>query len=302
MGLFSFLRKNKQEESASGQAGYQSRPGDDAAASRTRAKRKAARESDDTEIPEKKRARRRLIGAIVLVMIVVVVLPMIFDPEPNPEIDNIVIQIPSKDQPSVAPVPVTAVEPDSQDNAAAEDLEEVISPATVEPARPAPVVAEKPVAQVAPAAVPAPKPTPAPTPASKPAPAATAPVARPAPTPAAPAAATPSRQDDAARALAILEGRAANNKSAAKPAAAATPAATGGKFVIQVAALASQDKVAELRKKLSDAGIQSFTQKIATKDGERTRIRVGPYTGKEEAEKMRVRINKLGLSATLVPA
>ena len=299
MGLFSFLRKNKQEESASGQAGYQSRPGDDAAASRTRAKRKAARETDDTEIPEKKRARRRLIGAIVLVMIVVVVLPMVFDPEPNPEIDNIVIQIPSRDQPSVAPVPVTAIDSESQDNAAAEDLEEVIAPSAVEPARPAAVVAEKPAAQAAPA--PAPKPAPEPTRT----PAVTAPVARPAPTPApaAPAAATPSRQDDAARALAILEGRAANNKPAAKPAAAATPAAaTGGKFVIQVAALASQDKVAELRKKLSDAGIQSFTQKIATKDGERTRIRVGPFNGKEDAEKMRVRINKLGLSASLVPA
>lgn len=298
MGLFSFLRKNKQEESASGQAGYQSRPGDDAAASRTRAKRKAARETDDTEIPEKKRARRRLIGAIVLVMIVVVVLPMVFDPEPNPEIDNIVIQIPSRDQPSVAPVPVTAVEPDSQDTSATEDLEEVIAPSAVEPARPASVVAEKPATAVAPAVVAAPKPAPAVTPTPKPAPVVTAPVARPAPTPApaAPAAVPPSRQDDAARALAILEGR------AAKPAPAPAPAATGGKFVVQVAALASQDKVAELRKKLSDAGIQSFTQKIATKDGERTRIRVGPFNGKDDAEKMRARINKLGLSASLVPA
>lgn len=279
MGLFSLFRKNKQEESASGQTGFQSRSGDDAAASRTRAKRKAARENDDAEIPEKKRARRRLIGAIVLVMIVVIVLPMVFDPEPNPEVDNIVIQIPSREQPSVAPAPSTLTPADSDDVASTEDLEEIIAPPPVAPVRPAPVAAEKPpvvVAEKPPVqAAPVKPPAPAPVHENKPQ-------------------ATP-KQDDAARALAILEGR--GGVADKKPAPAAA-----GSFVVQVAALASQDKVAELRKRLSDAGIKSFTQKIATRDGERTRIRVGPFGGKEEAEKMRTRINKLGLSATVVPA
>lgn len=275
MGLFSFLRKNKQEESASGQGGFSARAGDDAGASRARAKRKTARESDDAEIPEKKRARRRLIGAIVLVLIVVVALPMVFDPEPNPELDQINIQIPSREQavttPSVAPAAPVLAEA-GEDGPAPEDLEEVV---TV-PATPAAPVATAPVAP--PAVV---------TPPVQ-APAAVKPVEPPKP-------AAQPKVDESARALAILEGRSV-------PAAAQKPAATGGKFVIQVAALASQEKVTELRKKLSDAGIKSFTQKVATQAGERTRIRVGPFTGKEEAEKMRARINKLGLSATLVPA
>jgi DedD protein len=277
MGLFSFLRKNKQEESASGQGGFSARAGDDAGASRARAKRKTARESDDTEIPEKKRARRRLIGAIVLVLIVVVALPMVFDPEPNPEIDQIAIQIPSREQPvtttSVAPVAPVLAEA-GEDGPAPEDLEEVVT-APVTPVAPATPAAALPV-------------TPS--------------VAPPVQTPAAPVkpveppkVTAQPKVDESARALAILEGRNV-------PAATQKPAATGGKFVIQVAALASQEKVTELRKKLSDAGIKSFTQKVATQAGERTRIRVGPFTGKDEAEKMRARINKLGLSATLVPA
>jgi DedD protein len=114
--------------------------------------------------------------------------------------------------------------------------------------------------------------------------------AKPKAAPATPAA--PAASDDAARAMAILEGKPAEKK----------PAAAGGKFVIQVAALATQDKVNELRNKLSAAGIHSFTQKIATQAGDRTRIRVGPFASREEAERMGGRIKKLGLNATVVPA
>lgn len=107
--------------------------------------------------------------------------------------------------------------------------------------------------------------------------------------------------DDAARALAILEGKPASAAAAPAP-AEKKPAAAGGKFVIQVAALATQDKVNELRNKLSAAGIHSYTQKIATQAGDRTRIRVGPFASREEAERMGGRIKKLGLNATIVPA
>ncbi len=91
--------------------------------------------------------------------------------------------------------------------------------------------------------------------------------------------------------MAILEG-----KAAAKPAEAA-----GQKFVLQVAALATQDKVDELQEKLRGAGIKSYTQKVPTQAGERTRVRVGPFSSKEEAEKVRAKLGKLGLSGSLVP-
>ena len=73
------------------------------------------------------------------------------------------------------------------------------------------------------------------------------------------------------------------------------------RFVIQVAALATKEKVDELRNRLKNAGIRTYTQKVATASGDRTRIRVGPFASKEEAEKVRARIIKLGLNGVLVP-
>ncbi|HCN89391.1 MAG TPA: hypothetical protein DIT28_09450, partial [Oxalobacteraceae bacterium] len=101
--------------------------------------------------------------------------------------------------------------------------------------------------------------------------------------------------DDAARAKAILEGK--TDAKTSKVAADSKPA----RFVVQVAALATREKINELQGKLKQAGIKSFTQKVATRSGERTRIRVGPFASKEEADKMRVKLVKLGLNGTLVP-
>jgi DedD protein len=101
--------------------------------------------------------------------------------------------------------------------------------------------------------------------------------------------------NDAARALAILEGKAADRP--VKPADAGN-----GKFIVQVAALATQDKVDELQEKLSQAGIHSYTQRTPTAAGERIRVRVGPFGSREEAEKVRAKLSRIGLSGSLVPA
>ncbi len=54
------------------------------------------------------------------------------------------------------------------------------------------------------------------------------------------------------------------------------------KFVLQVAALASQEKVNELQGKLSEAGFKSYTQKVPTASGDRIRVRIGPFASKDE--------------------
>ena len=97
---------------------------------------------------------------------------------------------------------------------------------------------------------------------------------------------------DAERAKALLDGRTdAGRTEPAKPA----------KYVVQVAALATQEKIDELQDKLRAAGITSHTQKVATESGTRTRIRVGPFADKDEAAKMRDKLVKIGLSGTLIP-
>ncbi|RFB73985.1 MULTISPECIES: SPOR domain-containing protein [unclassified Herbaspirillum] len=341
MGLFSFFRKNKQE-SASGQGEFLSRSaGGDPAAQNSRGGRSAGNarksgkagkdESVDPVLPEKKRARRRLIGAVALVLAVVIVLPMILDSEPRPLADDIAIQIPSKDGKDAAKDTVASSAAADKSKAAAEPKEEFVDPATMNADVEKPAIApgasampsgpaNAPLAQVAKPATPT-SPVVVEKPVEKPAakPEVKAEVkadskadVKDSKTAAKPAehkddhkkdvkeAAKPKaadKPDDAARALAILEGKPATADKKPAP----TPAA-GGKFVIQVAALATQEKIDELRGKLNGAGIKSYTQKVATQSGDRTRIRVGPFASRDEADKMRAKINKLGLNATVVPA
>lgn len=133
------------------------------------------------------------------------------------------------------------------------------------------------------------KPTPEPKPATKP---------TPEPRTAKPA--TSPESDDASRAQAILEGK-PEPKTAESKAADSKTEAKPKKYVLQVAALATQEKIDELQGKLRDAGISSHTQKVAVEGGTRTRIRVGPFADKDEALKMRERLARLGLNGTLIP-
>ena len=246
----------------------------------------------------RRRARHRLIGAAVLVLVGVVGFPLLFDTQPRPIPVDIPIEIPDRNKvaPLVVPAPVA-------DAPAAKPA----APATPEPAptaaaqRPAPsrTAAANGLAEgeeLVPSARPAPaKPTPAPAPAAaaaKPAvkhdakqPAAPAPSPAPEPKPAA-------RADDSARARALLEGR-----STEAPAAASAEEA---RFIVQVGAFADAEKAREARTKVERAGLKTYTQVVDTKDGKRTRVRVGPFTNRAEADKAAARIKALDLSASVL--
>lgn len=295
MGLFSLFNKNKQETT---DGGYQSAPDDEDAAIGARARSKRAssaggpagrsgKDAADPVLPEKKRARRRLVGAIALALAVAVGLPMLLDSEPKPLATDIDIRIPSKDKAAPQHVPVPVAAADSLDRremiveppkaaaaapvvAAPRDVAEVkLAPVKPEVKKPEPKVADKPVDKPIDRLVDKP--------AVKPAePKLARPDAR------------PDGKPDAERALAILED---------KPVAAA-PA--NQKYIVQVAALASQDKVNELQGKLKAAGIPHFTQKGSGKSGELIRVRVGPFS-KDEGEAIRAKLSKLGLSGAIVP-
>ncbi|MBC3916365.1 SPOR domain-containing protein [Undibacterium sp. CY18W] len=101
--------------------------------------------------------------------------------------------------------------------------------------------------------------------------------------------------DDAARALAILEGKTPPKPPVSKPAEAVAKSS----FTVQAGAFSTQAKVDELQSRLKAADIKSYTQKIVTTNGEVTRIRVGPFASKEEADKMRAKLGKLGINASI---
>jgi len=107
---------------------------------------------------------------------------------------------------------------------------------------------------------------------------------------------TPGAAPAVAAAAAAATVAAAQGKEA--PAAAKDAAAP--RFVVQVGAYAEEAKVREVRAKLEKAGLKTYTQQADTKEGKRTRVRMGPYTDKAEAEKALAKAKGLQLQATLL--
>lgn len=81
-------------------------------------------------------------------------------------------------------------------------------------------------------------------------------------------------------------------KSAVKPADSKD---TGARFVVQAGTFSDEAKLRETRNKLEKAGITTYTQVIESKEGRRVRVRVGPFTKRDDADKMANKIKQLQL-------
>lgn len=311
MGLFSIFSKNKQDSTRDDHDfGQQARAKRASHANQANESgqggSRRSRSGGDPMLPEKKRARRRLVGAVALALAAAVGLPMLLDSEPRPLSGDIAIQIPSKDKAPALPMPAAPVPAaDSVDQD-----EEIIAPTPAVKEPPPLVYAEREVKPIKTEPKPEPKvaehkPEPKPVehkpepkperkvaekPADKPVekPVVKKPEEKPV---------TPRPKDsEAARALALLEG-----KPAAKPAEhhprAEEKAEASQRFVVQVAALATQEKVDELQARLRAGGISSFTKK----SGALIKVQVGPFGSREEADKTKAKLGALGLGGFLVP-
>ena len=182
----------------------------------------------------KRRARRRLVGAIALVLLVVIVLPVILDQEPKPVRHDLTVQIPSQDAGRFGARVLQAP-----------------APAPSKPEAAAAPAEEKPEAKAPEAHKTAPKST---KPADKPA---------------------ASRKDDEAkRALALLND-------------------TG--YVVPIGVFANPENAQKARDKAAAAGFAAYTEKIQSKEGEQTRVRAGPFGTRESAERARDRLKALGV-------
>ena len=89
-------------------------------------------------------------------------------------------------------------------------------------------------------------------------------------------------------------------ESAAKDTAASKESSAG--FAVQIGAFATEDKIREAREKLGGAGFKSYTEKLDTKEGERTRVRAGPFSSREAADAARDKIRALGFAGAAVVA
>ena len=118
-----------------------------------------------------------------------------------------------------------------------------------------------------------------------------------------PAAAKHKQADPAA----ILAGH-FDDEPAAKPAPAKKSESKAekvdnvgsGKSVIQLAALSDPAKADALKSKLSGLGVAAHFTKVQTSKGEVTRVRVGPFASRAEAEAALRKLSQAGVSGIIV--
>lgn len=239
----------------------------------------------------RQQARRRLMGAVVLLGIGIIGFPLVFQTQPRPIPVDIPIDIPNRDHAAALPTasPKAPVSPEAVSGA----------PARVASAAPSP--AEPVEVEVLPSARgDAPKPA---------------------------GHDTPRDQDHAnhTKDPAKAEGKDSAKEPAKEPAReptkdAAKPSAKDGKdakdlkdskdakdgdkdrgrFVVQAGSYTDLDTVRDVRQKLERLGIKTYTQAAVIEGVTRVRVRVGPYSSRQEAQDVQAKIKAAGVAASLL--
>ncbi|HNU11859.1 MAG TPA: SPOR domain-containing protein [Rubrivivax sp.] len=232
------------------------------------------------------RARRRLIGAVVLLAIGVIVFPLLFETQPRPLPGEVMIEMPRQGEAgtqagarssnsgvvtalppgpgSPTPPPEPEVEPPAVDAAKA--------PASPGESAPADAVTAPPTTAEAPAA-------------SAPGRLAQSEPEKPA----------PARKSDGERARALLENRPVGAAAAPAGPSAVASVPAQSRFVVQVGAYSDAATLREVRSRVEKLGLKTYTQVVETPAGSRTRVRVGPFGNRAEADAASGKLQAAGL-------
>ena len=235
----------------------------------------------------RRRARHRLIGAAVLVLIGVLGFPVLFDTQPRPMSVDVQIDIPDRNKlaPLQIPAPVTRAvtsNPPASVPARSVVAAPVSPPLSAATERPVLTGETKTEGKVE-----------------------------------AEASLGPQEQ--------LMAENSANNKAVAPAGravdatkkivtaeAASTPTPTPApkpnasaqgedhRYIIQVGAFADPVKARETRLKLEKAGLKTYTHVAETREGPRTRVRVGPFGTKAEADKVAAKVKALSLPSVIL--
>lgn len=269
--------------------------------------------SDATVEALRTQARRRLIGVVVLLAIGVVSFPLVFETEPRPMgVDTPMQRLPGGSASAgrvteAAPASLATAPPLASARPAAEGA---AVPAPPTPPDGVPVGAPARAPDTAPETLAAPAPTRAPALAAVVPPAASVPVPTraAAPPPAAkvdaktpvksdtPADTPASVQAEAQRARALLEGRSPAAAERARPAEPVVAA----RFVVQVGAYTEPRTLRDVRGRVEALGLKTYTQVVDSPAGPRTRVRVGPFDSRTEAEAASAKLRGAGLPGAIL--
>ena len=241
-------------------------------------------EENDVQLQLKKRARRRLVGALAFVSVVAVVLPMVMDHEPRQVVQDVEIRIPGQDEKPFAPK-----------FSAAPVEKSVNQPSDAPPAKPPTEVAEsRGVAQPTARVVETVKEKSVDKPVEK-TPVKVEKLSEKSPEKstekalAKPAEKTAAKNDDAKRAAAILGGQSSEAK----------PVSASGEYLVLIGAFSNEANVKNLKAKLAEQGIRTFSEPLDTPQGKKTRVRAGPFASREAAEKALEKMQRIGVSGAI---
>ena len=242
---------------------------------KSRSKNTSAEESSQDEAQSmdslRQQARHRLIGATVLVVVAVIGFPLVFDTKPRDVAADIRIDMPERES-ARASHPTAVPVPDKQ------ALDSPPASQTVVPEADKTVSENVAVADKTPPADTDVKPPVVKTPDSKPA-------------------NTASSDNNKSKPSSGSGNAAADTKNSAK---AEPAAAAADRFVVQVGTYSEEAKVKEVRAKLEKAGFVTYIHVAKTKEGKRTRVRIGPFAVKEEAQKILGKVKALNFNPALL--
>jgi len=213
----------------------------------------------------RRRARHRLIGASLLVLVAVVGFPLLFDTQPRPVSADISVVIPDRSttKPLVAN-PATTKQMPLAAGSGLDPKEEVVAAPKPDAKPQALVAVAKPEAKPETKFV-----------ESKP----------------------ETKPDPKAELKTEPKAEPKTEASAAKP---ADSDSNTPRFVVQVGAFSDEAKARDVRTKLEKAGFKTYTHVAETKEGKRTRVRVGPFTSRDDADKVAQKIKQLQLQPAVL--
>ncbi len=280
-------------------------------ASRTSSRKPSA--ALDPALPQKKRARRRLIGAAAVCLAAAIALPILLDSEPRQVRGDIEAKIPSRDTPLYERPDATALSgtirrsqgDDERSGGVGSGAAAAAAAARVQSATAGPSTLS---AQSAASTSEVTAATGNGTPAAganavattKPGPGAT--VSKPA---------DPKVVDAQTRGAGQADARAASTKSAEGKPAASDPIArlaanqesrtakTSG-YIVQIGAFASEKSAADQIARARKAGFTAYKESISTSQGDRIRVRIGPYFSRDEADKVRGKLRAARIESVLI--
>ena len=237
-------------------------------------------------------ARRRLMGAAVLLAVGVLGFPVLFETKPRPLPVDLPILLAEGAGRKSSPGALAQALPKPPPDAGVESgpvAQAAVRPSGGSVTAAAAVSSDRPASASSPASS-----TAAPVPAN-PASEASAPTR--AAQPAVKASAAPPRSAEAA----LLTPAASRPATAGKPQPPAAEAAAGsGRFVVQVGAYNDADRLRAARQKLEQLGLKSYTQDVETASGKRTRVRVGPFPTRKEADAVAAKVKASGMQANIL--